>query len=83
MVVKPGLRQSQNKIAYWFSREGYLEKFTDQHKTMMEHGGQKTKEELEKLIRKIKYRKIYKFAKITLGSTRNQNGYNKTCQKIN
>ena len=42
----------------------------------------KTNEELEKLIRKI-YRNIYKITKITLGSTRNQNGYNKNCQKIN
>ena len=30
-----------------------------------------------------KYCKIYKITKITLGSTRNQNGYNKNCQKIN
>jgi len=34
----------------------------------------KTNEELEKLIRKKKYRKIYKITKITLGSTCNQNG---------
>ena len=33
-----------------------------------------TNEELEKLIRKKKYRKTYKITKITLGSTRNQNG---------
>ena len=42
----------------------------------------KTNEELEKLIKK-KYCKINKITKITLGSTRNQNGYNKNCQKIN
>ena len=36
-----------------------------------------------KLIKK-KHRKIYKITmQITLGSTRNQNGYNKNCQKIN
>jgi hypothetical protein len=39
----------------------------------------KTNEELEKLIRKKKYHKIYKITKITLGSTRIQNGYNKNC----
>jgi len=40
--------------------------------------------ELENLIKRNKYRKIYKITmQITLGSTRNQNGYNKNCQKIN
>ena len=39
----------------------------------------KTNEELENLIKKKKYYKIYKITKITLGSTRNQNGYNKNC----
>jgi hypothetical protein len=42
----------------------------------------KTNEELENLIKK-KYYEIYKITKITLGSTCNQNGYNKNCQKIN
>jgi hypothetical protein len=36
----------------------------------------KTKEELENLIKKKIYCKIYKITKITLGSKRNQNGYN-------
>ena len=44
--------------------------------------GIKTNEELENLIKK-KYCKIYKITKITLGSTHNQNGYNKNCQKMN
>jgi hypothetical protein len=39
----------------------------------------KTNEELENLIKKKKYCKIYKITKITLGSTRNQNGHNKNC----
>ena len=44
----------------------------------------KTNEELENLIKKKKYCKIYKITlQITLGRTRNQNGYNKNCQKIN
>ena len=43
----------------------------------------KTSEELENLIKKI-YCKISKITlQITLGSTRNQNGYNKNCKKIN
>ena len=41
----------------------------------------KTNEELRNVIKK-KYCKIYKITKITLGSTRNRNGYNKNCQKI-
>ena len=44
----------------------------------------KTNEELENLIKKKNiYCKIYKITKITLGSTCNQNGYNKNCPKIN
>jgi len=39
----------------------------------------KTNEELEILIKKKKYCKIYKITKITLGSTCNQNGHNKNC----
>ena len=41
----------------------------------------KTNEELENLIKKKKkYCKIYKITmQITLGSTRDQNGYNKNC----
>jgi len=39
----------------------------------------KTNEELEILIKKNKYCKIYKIAKITLGSACNQNGHNKNC----
>ena len=35
------------------------------------------------LIKKKKYCRIYKITEITLGSTRNQNGYNKNCQKVN
>ena len=38
----------------------------------------KTNEELENLIKKKKYCKIYKIKNITLGSARNQNGY-KNC----
>ena len=38
----------------------------------------KTNEELENLIKK-KYCKIYKITNITLGSTRDQNGYSKNC----
>jgi len=41
----------------------------------------KTNEEFENLIKKNC--NIYKITNITLGSTRNQNGYNKNCQKIN
>ena len=41
------------------------------------------KAEWQNLIKQKKYCKIYKITKITLGSTRNQNGYNKNCQKIN
>ena len=41
----------------------------------------KTKEELETLI-KIKYLKIYEIAKIAMGCTCDQNGYNKNHQKI-
>jgi hypothetical protein len=44
----------------------------------------KTNEELENVIKKKIYCKIYKITKqITLGSGRNQNGYNKNCEKIN
>ena len=39
----------------------------------------KTNEELEMLIKKKKYCKIYKIPKITLGSACNQNGHNKKC----
>jgi len=39
----------------------------------------KTNEELEMLIRKKKYCKIYKITKITLGSACNPNGHNKNC----
>ena len=43
----------------------------------------KTNEELEILIKKKKHSKIHKITKITLGSSFNQNGHNKNCQKIN
>ena len=43
----------------------------------------KRNEELEILIKKKKYCKIHKITKITLGSSCNQNGQNKNCQKIN
>jgi hypothetical protein len=43
----------------------------------------KKNEELEVLIKKKKYRKIYKITKIMLGSTCNQNGCSKNCQKTN
>ena len=39
--------------------------------------------ELEILIKKKNHRKIYKITKITLGSTCNQNGHKKNCQKTN
>jgi len=39
----------------------------------------KTNEELEILIKKRKYCKIYKITKITLGSTCNENGHNMNC----
>jgi hypothetical protein len=39
----------------------------------------KTNEELENLIKKKIYCKIYKITKITLGNTCNQNGHNKNC----
>jgi len=39
----------------------------------------KTNEELEILIKKNKYCKIYKITKITLGSTCNENGHKKSC----
>ena len=42
----------------------------------------KTNEELESNKEK-KYCKIYKITNITLGRTRDQNGDNKNCQKIN
>jgi hypothetical protein len=42
----------------------------------------KTNEELENLIKKKNIVKIYKITKITLGSTCNQNGYNRNCKKI-
>jgi len=38
-----------------------------------------TNEELEILIKKKKYFKIYKITEITMGSTCNQNGHNKNC----
>ena len=42
----------------------------------------KTNEELEILIKKKKiYCKIHKITKFTLGSSCNQNGHNKNCQK--
>jgi hypothetical protein len=43
----------------------------------------KTKKELEYLIMKKKHCKIYKITKSMLDSTRNQNGYNKNCKKMN
>jgi hypothetical protein len=43
----------------------------------------KANKELEHLIKKKIYTKIHKITKITLGSTCNQNGYNKNSQKIN
>jgi len=43
----------------------------------------KTNEELVILIKKETDRKIYKITKTTLGSTFNQNGHNKNCQKTN
>ena len=39
----------------------------------------KTNEELEMLIKKKKYCKIYKITKITLGNACNPNGHNKNC----
>jgi len=39
----------------------------------------KTNKELEILIKKKKYCKIYKITKITMGSTCKQNGHNKNC----
>ena len=41
----------------------------------------KTNEELEILIKKKESCKIHKITKITLGSSCNQNGHNKNCQK--
>jgi hypothetical protein len=38
-----------------------------------------TTEELEILIKKKKYCKIYIITKITMGSTCNQNGHNRNC----
>jgi hypothetical protein len=43
----------------------------------------KNNEELEIIIKKKTYYKIYKITKITLGSTRNQSRYIKNYQKIN
>ena len=39
----------------------------------------KTNEELERLIKRKKYCKIYKITKITLGSACNHNGHNENC----
>jgi hypothetical protein len=39
----------------------------------------KTNEELDILIKKKKYCKVYKITEITMGSTCNQNGHNKNC----
>jgi hypothetical protein len=43
----------------------------------------KNKLRIRKKKKEKKYCKIYKITKITLGRTRNQNGDNKDCQKIN
>jgi len=49
---------------------------------MLENDGTwriKTNEELEILIKKKIYCKIYKITEITMGSTCNKNGHNKNC----
>jgi len=43
----------------------------------------KTNEELEVQIKKETIVRFIKITKIALGSTCNQNGHNKNCQKIN
>ena len=43
----------------------------------------KTNEELENLIKKKNFCKVYKITNITVGRTCNENGYNKNCQKNN
>jgi hypothetical protein len=81
MAVKHGLRQSQNKIEnrlLVFERR-VLRKI---YGPTLDNDGTwriKTNEELEILIKKKKYCKIYKITEIMMGSTCNQNRHNKNC----